>query len=525
MKTLFSTVLALFIGLNIALAQSADPAVTGANFVPNQSNTGQTSQLTVSFANTGSTAIPVSSIELTISTAYNYYTTDGTTIPTGAGAAFFNWTYMGVSGNSDIWKGRNKVSINAFDGGDILLTVTGNNVSPGFESTNINVQPVDSLNKFSDSQINNNLQPQLKINQGCPPIPVLKANSKSNVCPLTTADLTTLQPSAVTGQTYEWHTVSSNPTTSTLVSSPSQVPAGTYYLYAKATCYSAASSPATVTITVCTSPDLTISLGQPSPTPIAAQTSSIPVTVINIGTAPTAGLITVVLQIPNGTVFGTFPSNNNGWACSTSGTTATCTSASTISNGTNSTFSVPFIPTAIQVGNPLIILPATVSGGGEPNANTGNNTSNTVTTPNVAGSDLVPNFTFSSTTFTNNMSKIVIININEIGNISTNVTPISVFIPYSSGFTYSFTSAQTSVTVVSLESVNNPSWTMSVKPAGILLTSTTVIPANGRSRIAITVTANTLGAEANITANITPNGGGETNPSNNVISLAQSVQK
>ncbi len=522
MKNFLLTTFALFIGLNVSFSQAADPAITGANFVPNQINTGQTSVLTVSFSNTGSTAIPISSIELTISTAFNYYTTSGITAPTGPGAAFFNWTYTGVSGSSDTWKGKNNVAINAFDGGNILLNVTGNTVSTGFESTSINVQPVDSLSKFNDSPTNNNLQPQLKINQGCPPSPVLSAFTKANICPLTTADLTTLQPSAVTGQTFEWHTVSSSPTTSTFVSTPTQVPAGTYYLYAKAICYSPASSPATVTIDVCPSPDLIISIAQPSPSPIAAQTSYIPVTVTNIGTAPSNGLITVVIHIPTGTLFGTFPTSNNGWTCSTSGITATCTSPTAVSNGANITFSVPFIPTARQVGNPLTFPPAVVSGGGE--LNTANDTSNSIITPNVAGADLLPNFTYSSTTFAVNTSKIIIININEIGNITTDLTPVDVFIPYSAGFTYAFNSTQTSVTVVGLETVNNPNWISTIKPTGILLTSTTAIPSGGKSRISITVTANTLGAQANITANITPNGGGETNPFNNIVSLAQSIQ-
>ena len=385
MKAFFLTIFTLFMGLNVILAQSADPAVTGANFVPNQINTGQTSLLTVSFANTGSTAIPVESIELTISTAYSYYTTNGTTAPTGVGAAFFNWTYLGTSGSSDVWRGRNKVAIQGFDGGDIMLTVTGNVASPGFETTGINVQPVDNLNQFNDSQINNNLSPQLKINQGCPPAPLLSASTKNNVCPTTTADLTTLQPAGVSGQTYEWHTVSSNPTTASFVSNPAQATAGTYYLYSKSTCYSPASQPATVTITVCTSPDVTVTISQPLPSPIVAQPSFIPVTVANIGSAPTSGQLSVVVKIPTGTLFGTFPENNNGWSCLISNITATCTNSNSIVNGANSTFSVPFIPMANQVGTQLTIPVAVVSGGGEPTANTGNNTSNIITTPNVAG--------------------------------------------------------------------------------------------------------------------------------------------
>ena len=158
-------------------------------------------------------------------------------------------------------------------------------------------------------------------------------------------------------------------------------------------------------------------------------------------------------------------------------------------------------------------------------ANTGNNVSNTILTPMVKSANLTPNFTFSNTVFTVNMAKSVIININEIGNVSTNGTAVEVFIPYSAGFTYAFNSTQTSVTVVGLEVVNNPNWILTVKPAGLSLSSNTIIPSNGRSRIAITVTADTAGAVSNLIANITPNGGGETNGFNNSATLAQYIQK
>ena len=137
-------------------------------------------------------------------------------------------------------------------------------------------------------------------------------------------------------------------------------------------------------------PDLTTTVGQPSPSPVAGQPSLIPVTVANIGTAPSVGTITEVVQIPAGTTFGTFPTSNNGWVCTTSGTTATCTNSAVIANGSNSTFSVPFIPTASQVGTPLTVPAAVVGGGGELPANTNNNSSTPVTTPLVVGS---PNLT------------------------------------------------------------------------------------------------------------------------------------
>ena len=110
----------------------------------------------------------------------------------------------------------------------------------------------------------------------------------------------------------------------------------------------------------------------------------IPVTVANIGTAPTVGPITTTVQIPTGTTFGTFPASNNGWTCTTSGTTATCTNAGPIANGANSVLQVPFVPTASQIGSPLTIPPVTTGGGGEPVAKNQNNDSPTpVTTPVV----------------------------------------------------------------------------------------------------------------------------------------------
>lgn len=290
-------------------------------------------------------------------------------------------------------------------------------------------------------------------------------------------------------------------------------------------CSSVASIIVVTTPVVVANPDLTISIGQPVPVPIVAQTSLIPVTVTNIGTGPTVGLVSVVVQIPVGTSFGTFPINNNGWTCSTSGIAATCTSANPIVNGTNIIFNVPFIPAENQVGNSLIMLPAVVSGGGEPIGNAGNNVSNTIISPIVKSADLTLNFTFSNTVFMVAASRAVVININEIGNISTDGTAVEVFIPFSAGFTYTFDPILTSVTVVGLEIINNPNWILTLKPAGLSLSSNTIIPSNGRSRIAITVTANTAGTEANIIANITPNGGGETNRFNNSATLAQSIQK
>lgn len=310
-------------------------------------------------------------------------------------------------------------------------------------------------------------------------------------------------------------------------------PAGNYSLTYKicevtnpTNCSSVTSIIVVTAIVAVGSPDLTISIGQPVPVPIVSQTSFIPVTVTNIGTSTTVGLVTVVVQIPTGTLFGTFPANNNGWSCSPSGTTtATCTSSTPIVDGKNVIFNVPFIPLPIQVGISLIILPAVVSVGGE--VNTTNNISNTIISEMVKSADLTVNFTFLNTVFTVKASRVVVINIKEIGSISTNGTAVEVFIPYSTGFNYTFDNTLQTVKVSNDETVDNKNWIIidNSSTSGLRLSSNTIIPSNGSSRIAITVTADTPGTVANIIATITPNGGGETNKFNNSATLAQSVQQ
>jgi hypothetical protein len=141
----------------------------------------------------------------------------------------------------------------------------------------------------------------------------------------------------------------------------------------------------------------------------------------------------------------------------------------------------------------------------------------------AAAGDLFPNYTFSNTTFNLGDTRDVIININEItGNATTG--QIQFFVPFSSGFTYTFNPAQTSATVLTSQAVNNTAWTVSNTGTGLLFTSNQVIAGNSRSRIAINVRADVKGTDANITTNITPLSGGETNGLNNIAVLAQSIQ-
>jgi hypothetical protein len=98
--------------------------------------------------------------------------------------------------------------------------------------------------------------------------------------------------------------------------------------------------------------DLTTSIGQPLPTLVAGQTSDLPITVSNIGSAATTGPITTTLTLPASvTAPATFTSN--GFGCVTSGVSVTCTNAGPIANGANSTFLVPITPLNNSVGTTL----------------------------------------------------------------------------------------------------------------------------------------------------------------------------
>jgi hypothetical protein len=166
MKKIINLILICFCLATATFAQTAEPGITGANFVPNTISLGETSMLNFSFSNSGSASIPAGSIEVTISTTYAYYTTDGTTVPGGVGGVLFLWDYAVAT---DTWRGTNINDIPAFDGGNITLQVTGDNESPSFEATNINVQIVSDFNSFSNNSGNDNLQPGLKVTAGSGP--------------------------------------------------------------------------------------------------------------------------------------------------------------------------------------------------------------------------------------------------------------------------------------------------------------------------------------------------------------------
>ncbi|GEM_PF-6349350 len=138
----------------------ANPVINSLNYAPLTIEEGQKSILTVDFGNGGfTTAIPPNSITLSISTANNFYTSDGTTPPSGTAAHLFDWVYQG----SDFWLGTNKETIPALGGGTITLMVMGMTASTNPELTNVEINIIDNFAVFENDISDDAKQIGLKV--------------------------------------------------------------------------------------------------------------------------------------------------------------------------------------------------------------------------------------------------------------------------------------------------------------------------------------------------------------------------
>jgi hypothetical protein len=132
-------------------------------------------------------------------------------------------------------------------------------------------------------------------------------------------------------------------------------------------------------------PDLTTTIGQPSPALQVGVTSNLPITVANIGTGPAPGVITTMIILPTGV---TAPANftTNGWTCSTTAPTVTCTNPGPINAGRDSTFFVPITPNASLSGTNPTFNATTNPVTGETVTNNNAATPTTTTLPVIGGS-------------------------------------------------------------------------------------------------------------------------------------------
>ncbi len=114
-----------------------------------------------------------------------------------------------------------------------------------------------------------------------------------------------------------------------------------------------------VTILPQTAPDLAITVGAPAPTLVAGVTSYIPVTVSNVGTAPTTEPLTVTVGLPTG-VDGPVSYSENGWNCTTTAQTVRCLHPGPLNHGDSMLFSVPITPDDSTIGTIPGPIPVTV---------------------------------------------------------------------------------------------------------------------------------------------------------------------
>ena len=227
-------------------------------------------------------------------------------------------------------------------------------------------------------------------------------------------------------------------------------------------------------------------------------------TASNSGTLATSGTITVVDNLPAGLTIAALPTGT-GWNCSTTvvgSSTATCTSAAVIAAGATSLNPITVTVVVAPAAFPSVTNSATISGGGEPAYNNGNNT---VTDPTTVNG--VPDLTIAKS---------------HVGN----------FTQGQSGAAYSITvtnsgTAATSGTVTVTDNLpagltvaaipTGTGWNCSTTVVG---SSTATCTRNDALAVSasypvITLTVNvSLTAPASVTNSATVSGGGENNASN-----------
>ncbi len=103
-----------------------------------------------------------------------------------------------------------------------------------------------------------------------------------------------------------------------------------------------------ISATSCGEPDLISSVG-PVPTLTAGQTSSLPVSMSNVGTAPAAGPISFTTTLPTG-VSAPASFTSNGFGCTTTGQNINCSSPGSLPVGGTTSFIIPITPSASTVG-------------------------------------------------------------------------------------------------------------------------------------------------------------------------------
>ncbi len=258
------------------------------------------------------------------------------------------------------------------------------------------------------------------------------------------------------------------------------------------------------------SPDLTISKTHTGNF-VRGSTGTYTVTVGNTGTVSTSGTLTLTDTLPtglnvNGGAAGTVtPGGTNAanWSCTSNAASPqviTCTSTASIAISGSSTFTLS-VNVASGAGTP-VVNSASVSGGNEATANSGNNTASDST---VTASPTDLTLTKSHTgNFTVGQTGSYSLTVNNIGGAASSGT-ITVTDTLPTGLT--FISGSTTGT----------GWSCSASGQTVTCTSSTAVAANGSSAFgfSVNVGVGTAPGTNSITNTAAVSGGGDSNTANN----------
>ena len=259
-------------------------------------------------------------------------------------------------------------------------------------------------------------------------------------------------------------------------------------------------------------PDLTTSIGQPSPALQQGTTSNLPITVTNIGNAPTTGTaISTTVGLPSGV---TAPANfsDNGWNCSTLNSVVSCSTPTPLNGGgASSIFNVPITPNASTVGTT-----PSFTGGTNPDpaetVTSNNNATPLTSSPAVTGlPDLTTTIGQPSTPFTAGLASNVPITVANVGT-GPATGPIVTTMTLPANFT-------------APANFTDGPWTCATTGSTVACTSNTTIPAPGNSVVNVPVTPTTaaIGTTPPFNATTTPKAGEPNTTNNNATPMTPSA--
>jgi len=257
-------------------------------------------------------------------------------------------------------------------------------------------------------------------------------------------------------------------------------------------------------------------VSQPAPNLVAGQTSTISVTLANIGNASAPGPQSVTITLPTGIITaGSF--GNNGWSCTASANVAGCSNPAAIGVGGNTAFTIAVTPGSQTVGTTPTITASTPAAVGE--TNLANNQASMTAAVAVSGGggpgptpvpDLALMISQPVPALVANVASDVAVTVTNVGS-GTAAGPQSVTVTLPSGLSVPASSS-------------TGGWTCAASGATVLCTSPAALSAGASASFVLSTTpsAATVGTTPTLVAT-TPAAAGEVDLANNTASMTAAV--